>query len=378
MISKERKSKFFYSGVALIFSIILFFNANGRNLQSTLANTPEDYEKTVQKVPIQAVYDSDEYYIHGFQPNVNVQLSSANRIQLNAEANEETRNFSVVADLTKLKEGTHEVTLRTQNLSSAVTASIEPKTIAVTIEKKVTQKFKVDPVVSSSNLDEGYKINKFTVTPEEVNITTGEDTLDVIDRVVATVDPAKVASQNFEESVTVQALDHDGNTLSVVSDPQKVTVAVSVTAPEKDVGLYALQQGQVPNGISHYTFAMAHQTGKLSGPLDLISDITSVAVPVDITNITEKTVRTLEIPVDRRLSISPTTVSIEITPVAVTKDSDPAEVNQQSGNSNNGNANQNNNNQNSGNSTEESETEQSQETVDSSEADKTETSSTQE
>ena len=44
-----------------------------------------------------------------------------------------------MADLSELGEGTHEVPLEVQNLSSGVTAEIEPKTITVTIEKKVTK-----------------------------------------------------------------------------------------------------------------------------------------------------------------------------------------------------------------------------------------------
>ena len=50
------------------------------------------------------------------------------------ESNADTRNFQVVADLTKLPLGTSEVPL-TVGLSSAVTAEIEPKTVTVTIEK---------------------------------------------------------------------------------------------------------------------------------------------------------------------------------------------------------------------------------------------------
>ncbi|GMA43311.1 hypothetical protein GCM10025853_07680 [Tetragenococcus halophilus subsp. halophilus DSM 20339] len=70
-------------------------------------------------------------------------LSGANRVQLNAEANEETRNFEVVADLTDLEEGTHDVPLEIDNLSNSVDASAEPDTLTVTIEKKRRKIFKL-------------------------------------------------------------------------------------------------------------------------------------------------------------------------------------------------------------------------------------------
>ncbi|MBT1022660.1 hypothetical protein KJW59_20230, partial [Enterococcus faecium] len=81
---------------------------------------------------------------------VTVKLSSANRVQLNAEANEDTRMFRVTADITKLGEGTHEVPLKIQNLSSAVTAKIEPSTITVTVEKKVIKDFDVETLIPST------------------------------------------------------------------------------------------------------------------------------------------------------------------------------------------------------------------------------------
>ena len=49
--------------------------------------------------------------------------------------------FRVTANLTGLGEGTHEVPLKIRNLSSAVKAKLEPDTITVTIEKKVTKRF---------------------------------------------------------------------------------------------------------------------------------------------------------------------------------------------------------------------------------------------
>ena len=143
MISKEKRTSILYSFIALLFSIALYFNANGQSVQNTLSGN-EAYNQTVTGVPIKISYDSQRYYIHGYENTVTVKLSSANRVQLNAEANEDTRMFRITADITKLGEGTHEVPLKIQNLSSAVTAKMEPSTITVTVEKKVTKDFDVE------------------------------------------------------------------------------------------------------------------------------------------------------------------------------------------------------------------------------------------
>lgn len=150
MISKEKRTSILYGFVALLFSIILYFNANGQTMQSTLSGN-ESYTQTVSDVSIQLVYNTDKYYIHGYENTTAVKLSSANRVQLIAEANEDTRTFKVIANLADLGEGTHEVPLKIKNLSSAVTAKLQPETITVTIEKKVSKDFDVKAVLPSES-----------------------------------------------------------------------------------------------------------------------------------------------------------------------------------------------------------------------------------
>ncbi len=118
-------------------------------------------------MPIKISYDSKRYYIHGYENAVTVKLSSANRVQLNAEANEDTRMFRVTADITKLGEGTHEVPLKIQNLSSAVTAKIEPSTITVTVEKKVIKDFDVETLIPSTFTPSGYELDDTSVSPKK-------------------------------------------------------------------------------------------------------------------------------------------------------------------------------------------------------------------
>ena len=81
-------------------------------------------------------------------------------------------------------------------MSSGVTAEIEPKTITVTIEKKVTKTFTVEPVISGADLKEGYSIASLEADPQKVAITTGDRTLNDIDRVVAVIDPNEIGTSS--------------------------------------------------------------------------------------------------------------------------------------------------------------------------------------
>lgn len=310
-----KKSNVFYAVLALLFSLLLFFNVNGKNLSSTSTTGSEGYSETATNVAIKPIYDSEKYYIHGFENNVTVKLSSANKIQLNAELNEDTRSFSVVADLSDLKEGTHEVRLRMQNLSSAVSASIDPGTITVTIEKKVTKTFEVDPVVSSSNTGEGFTLGDVTVSPKEVQITTGDQTLKEIKRVVATVDPSKVAKSDFSEKAAIQALNSAGEPLSIQSTPDKVTIDVEVVAPQKVVSLYPQQTGNLEKGVAYYTLTLNQTLATISGAQEKLDGLSSIEIPVDVSGISKATKKTIDIPIDSGLSISPKSVEVDIVPV---------------------------------------------------------------
>ncbi len=322
MISKEKRTSILYGFVALLFSIILYFNANGQTMQNTLSGN-ESYSQTASDVSIRLLYDTDKYYIHGYENTTTVKLASANRIQLMAEANEDTRTFRVTADLAHLGEGTHEVPLKIKNLSSAVTAKLQPETITVTIEKKVTKDFEVKAILPTETTPSGYNLTETTVDPTKVTITTGDKTLAEIHQVVAKVNPSMITDDGVNSNVSVQALNSAGEPLSIVSDPVQVNVTSDAIKPKKTVNLYGIQQGTKGEGIKNYNFKFSELEAEVTGTTEQLAQIgDSIAVPIDISGITHRTTRTIQIPVEQGMSVSPKSVKVEITPVLESTTSD--------------------------------------------------------
>lgn len=322
MISKEKRTSILYGFVALLFSIILYFNANGQTMQNTLSGN-ESYSQTASDVSIQLLYDTDKYYIHGYENTTTVKLASANRIQLMAEANEDTRTFRVTADLAHLGEGTHEVPLKIKNLSSAVTAKLQPETITVTIEKKVTKDFEVKAILPTETTPSGYNLTETTVDPTKVTITTGDKTLAEIHQVVAKVTPSMITDDGVNSNVSVQALNSAGEPLSIVSDPVQVNVTSDAIKPKKTVSLYGIQQGTKGEGIKNYNFKFSELEAEVTGTTEQLAQIgDSIAVPIDISGITHRTTRTIQIPIEQGMSVSPKSVKVEITPVLESTTSD--------------------------------------------------------
>ncbi|MGQ4067648.1 CdaR family protein [Enterococcus mundtii] len=333
MISKERRKSILYAFVALLFSIVLYFNANGQSVQDTLSGN-EAYTQNVSDVSVQLLYDADQYYIHGYESTVTAKLSSANRVQLNAEAIEDTRMFRVTADLTGLGEGTHEVPLKIRNLSSAVKAKLEPDTITVTIEKKVTKEFEVTPLLTTESTPAGFELNDLELSPKKVTVTTGDQTLEEIQQVVARIEPAMITDDGVDTRVTVQALNSAGEPLSIVSDPVQVTAKATVTKPTKTIRLYGTAQGTPADNVESYDFSFSDIEAEVTGSESQLAQLgNSITIPIDISGIVHRTTRNIDIPVESGLSITPPSIDVGITPVLKTSTENTSRSN--SGNSGN-------------------------------------------
>ena len=314
MFTKQRKSNIWYAIFALLFSIVLFFNAN-RSTVSTHFSSANKHEQLVENVPIDIKYDQDKYFIQGYQPTVSVELSSINRVQLNVEANDDTRRFRVIADLSKLKAGTHDVPLTIKGLSNSVTAKLKTKIFTVTIEKKITKEFPVEVNFSQENLQDGFQLDKIVAEPKKVKVTTGDETVQEIDKVVADLSSLKDVVKNLDEDVQLVALNKQGESLPVDIEPKSIRVKATIYAPEKQIGLYVNLVGEAPADVEDYTVTMSQTYANISGAQHLLDSIIDIPISVDISKISEETTRVIDIPTKQGVSVDPHQITVKLTPI---------------------------------------------------------------
>ena len=300
--------------IAFLFSLVLFFNANGTKRQSAPFSS-EAYEETVEEVPVTIVYNSNDYFIQGYEATVTVKLESINRIQLNAEANSETRKFKVVADLSELGTGTHDVPLKVENLSNSVSATVDPHVFTVTIENKVTQSFPVEVNFSQKELPNGTSISKTALDPETVQVTTGDQTVKEIAKVIAPLQSVGEINESTQQTVPVYAVNEKGEVLPAEIDPENVEAQVLVNSPQKDVGLAIEEQGTPAQGISHFEFQFEQSHATISGAQEQLDLLDTIMIPIDVTDITEESTIEKEVPVDEPLIADPSVVKIKVVPV---------------------------------------------------------------
>ncbi|MBO1305457.1 hypothetical protein JZO70_04755 [Enterococcus sp. 669A] len=314
MMIKFKKSNLPYLLISLLFSLMLFFNVNSQNVSDFFSSNPT-YQEALQNVPVTLEYDSDAYFVHGYDNTVSVRLSSANRIQLDRELDEDTRTFSIVADLTGLDIGTHEVKLKTDSLMSSIHPSIEPQTISVTIEKKTTKTFDVTPVISNGAEENGVQVDSLTSDPSTVEITTGEQTMEQISQVIASVDASQLTGEDDTTRTQILALNANGEALPIQANPQTVTVSFRAEQETKQVALEPKQEGTVPSSVQSYDIELDQTDATIRGINSAIEAIDTIEVPVNISNITEPVSRRVDIPVDDGIEVNPVGTTARIRPI---------------------------------------------------------------
>lgn len=314
-MKKAYESNWFSGLLALLFALLLFFNANSNGNSANTATNNQVYDEMLYNIPVKLEYDENKYFVSGYEDSVTVHLSSANRIQLNLETNEDTRNFRVEADLTNLSPGTSEVPLRVTGISSAVTAELDPATITVTIENKVTKSFDVEAQIPESFNTEGYKVDSISISPKTVEITTGEGTMAEIAKVVAPLTNVTQSADTIRQTVNVQALDSKGQVLSIENPAPQVKVTVKLSLPKKEVAVKIVSTGSPPSDVTGYTFNTSEQMVEISGSNSVLETIDSLEVPVDISDIRSSTRKTVNIPANGDYTVNPSQIEVTITPL---------------------------------------------------------------
>lgn len=221
------------TGIFSLFLAILIFmtvvSGDGINKGNSSGVNSSNFSDTVENVPINFKYDSNEYYISGYASTVTVTLSSSNRVNLTTETNKSTRNFQVTADLTNLKEGTSKVQLDVHNLPAGMTAKVSPNTATVTIGKKESKTFAVKTEISDDQVAKGYTVKSTDLDIDEAKVTSNEATIAQIDHIRATLpDDEPALIEDYEGKVNLQAVDSNGNVLGATISPETADLSVEV------------------------------------------------------------------------------------------------------------------------------------------------------
>ncbi len=295
--------------VSLVLAILIYTTVNygGEGFFDTGVSGSGD---TISNIPLTVIANDEVYEVSGLPETVNaLVVGDMADIQL-------TKNqggYQVVADLTGLTEGTHQVNLVPQNFSPRVSVAINPSTAIVTIQRKISARFLLDyDFVNVNKMDLEYVLSEPRLEINEIIVRAAANTIESIAFVKAFIDVTGV-TESFTKEVPIVAYDQEGRRLNVDIIPSAVRVSVNVSSPNKTVPVVIDPVGEIPNGRAIESVVLDHESVTLFAPDSVLARIEELRIPINATTLTSDTslVYTITLPTGVRKS-SVTKINMEI------------------------------------------------------------------
>ena len=210
------KKEFLYVFASVLLSVILFINASSFNFQNNSSARQvgsETYTNTLTNIPIDAKYNDQTYFVSGLTSEVTVFLKGSNRVALASEMQPSTRKFRVVP--------------------AGLTATVEPQKVSVKIGKKAKKSFSVRATIPHNQIVEGVMVTDISLETSKVEVTSDQETLSRIDHVEAVFPSSEMISGNYSGTVSLNAVDAQGNVLPGVVKPGEIRRLPPVQAIRK-------------------------------------------------------------------------------------------------------------------------------------------------
>ena len=282
--------------VALFFAVVLFFtawsgNTQNKNNSSSASNT---FTQTVESVPVDIKYDSDKYFISGYSYDAEVYLTATTQLALTTETSSDTRHFKLVKDL-----------------PAGMSAQVSPSTLTATIGKKASKTFDVVANITSDKLANGYEVKKVSLDATKVEVTSSEDIINQIDHVQAVLEGDSHLSEDYDGNLVLQAVSTNGTVLASSISPAKVHAKISLRKLSKSVPVKVELTGDKASIVSSisYSFNRGHVT--IVGSQEAMDKIDSITVPVDISQVTKDTSKTIDLKAEG-VTVQPGTVKVNL------------------------------------------------------------------
>lgn len=288
--------------IAFIMALLLFTFVSYENSQRVQSTNPGDGAsitgvEELEDVPININVDHERYYVSGIPESAQVQLRGPQSLILQTLA---TQNITVeTPNLNDLGIGTHEIQLYIDNLSHQIEYRIDPLSVTVTIEERVSNSFNLSVAFNPEDVASGYQAGEPELSQTEVLVTGSASAIANIDTVQVVV-PAgeEMYTDNINMSLPVVVTDSQGELMDVSVEPGEVNLFIPVERPAKTVPLTLEETGEMEEDYTYNISFAEDQEQEITiyGPGEILDQIQTWPIEVDLTGIEEDT--EVEIPVE--------------------------------------------------------------------------------
>ncbi|WP_301108570.1 CdaR family protein [Sporosarcina sp.] len=301
-------SPWFLRVIALFLAVTLFFSVRAEDQSNR--NTANDVFALIQDVPVEVYYDTDNLVVTGVPDMVNMTIEGPANI---VQTTKVLKDFTLKLDLKDLTLGEHTVRIQPENLSDKLDVRIEPPTVQVNIEEKVTQSFRIDPEMNTRLLAEGYEVKAMDVQPGFINVTGAKSIVDSISFVKVSVTGENKIDKSFEQKARVRVLDRDLNKLSVSVEPVEVTVKVDVQEYSRDIPLKLIRKGKPAGDLTVESVTLEEQSVRVYGPKSAVDAVKEIPAEVDLSKVSKSGKVEVEIKKPSDVSkVTPNKVKVQV------------------------------------------------------------------
>lgn len=279
-MDKFMNSPWFLRLTALFLAIILFFTVQAEEKKGNKA--VGDTMDIIRDFPVQVYYDNENLVVTGVPETVNMTIEGPANI---VQTTKLLKDFTLRVDLSSLPMGRHTVKIEHENISEKLQVRLDPATIEVVIEEKITQTFRVDPEVNERLLAEEFNVVKIDVLPSTIEVTGAKSVIESISFVKASITGDKEINKSFEQQARVRVLDKDLTKLNVTIVPEQVTVKVEISEYSKEVPIVLKSRGVPVTDVTVDDVSAQDKTISLFGPRKVLDQIKEFSVDVDVSEV---------------------------------------------------------------------------------------------
>lgn len=283
MTDKFMDSPWFLRFTALALAIVLFFSVKAED-EKTNKNAVGDTQDIINDIPVEVYYDNENLVVTGVPETVNMTIDGPANL---VKTTKLLRDFTLKVDLRSLPNGRHTVKIQAENLSEKLDVRLDPATVDVVIEEKITQSFKVDAELNERLLADDFYVANIEVEPSSVQVTGAKSVIESISFVKVSATGDQGINKSFEQKARVRVLDRDLNKLNVTIEPADVVVKVDVEENNKEVPIVLRQRGTPAENVTIDALNTETRTVRLYGPKSILDSIREIRVDVDVSKIEE-------------------------------------------------------------------------------------------
>lgn len=277
----------------------------------------ESSAEVLKSQPVSVLYNEEAYVVEGLPETVDITLIGSKTDLYIAK---QSVSDEVRVDLTGLKPGQHKINIKYSQSNSSIDYKVNPSVATVIIYPKVSEtKILSIDLLNQEKLDSKLTIDRMNVESDRVIIKGADYQIKKVATVKALADVDDLVEQKVGNStindVLLKAYDSDGNIVDVEIVPNKINVDVTISSPSKEVPIKIVPNGDLAFGQAIASIEQSDTMVTLYGDADKLSEITSIPVVIDVSDLKEEHLYKIELnkPVGvRSMNINNITVNVKV------------------------------------------------------------------